>query len=87
MLEIRASALRFSTFSIMSFMESMNEAVASRKSFSLMAAPVSDHVKNAALMHHERCDGSGYPLKLTGAQIDPSISGRGFGYNRESIRR
>lgn len=37
----------------------------------LMAAPVSDHVKNAALMHHERCDGSGYPLKLTGAQIDP----------------
>lgn len=37
----------------------------------LMAAPVSDHVKNAALMHHERCDGSGYPLKLSGAQIDP----------------
>ena len=37
----------------------------------LMAAPVDDHVKNAALMHHERCDGSGYPLKLTSAQIDP----------------
>lgn len=37
----------------------------------LMAAPVSDHVKNAALMHHERCDGSGYPLKLSGPQIDP----------------
>ena len=37
----------------------------------LMAAPVSEHVKNAALMHHERCDGSGYPLKLTSAQIDP----------------
>ncbi|WP_034446082.1 HD-GYP domain-containing protein [Butyrivibrio sp. AE2032] len=31
---------------------------------------VSSHVKNAALMHHERCDGSGYPLKLTGPQID-----------------
>lgn len=37
----------------------------------LMTAPVSDHVKNAALMHHERCDGSGYPLKLSGPQIDP----------------
>lgn len=37
----------------------------------LMSAPVSDHIKNAALMHHERCDGSGYPLKLTSAQIDP----------------
>ena len=31
---------------------------------------VSNHVKNAALMHHERCDGSGYPLGLTGPQID-----------------
>ena len=29
------------------------------------------HVKNAALMHHERCDGSGYPLHLQGPQIDP----------------
>lgn len=28
------------------------------------------HVKNAALMHHERCDGSGYPLGLTGEKID-----------------
>ncbi len=37
----------------------------------LMSAPVNDHIKNAALMHHERCDGSGYPLKLTSAQIDP----------------
>lgn len=25
---------------------------------------------NAAIMHHERCDGSGYPLKLTGNKID-----------------
>jgi len=31
---------------------------------------VSDHVKNAALMHHERCDGSGYPAHLKGPQID-----------------
>ena len=26
-------------------------------------------IKNAALMHHERCDGSGYPLGLTGERI------------------
>lgn len=26
---------------------------------------------NAALMHHERCDGSGYPLGLKSEQIDP----------------
>ena len=31
---------------------------------------ISDHVKNAALMHHERCDGSGYPSHLKGPQID-----------------
>lgn len=31
---------------------------------------ISSHVKNAALMHHERCDGTGYPLKLKGPQID-----------------
>ncbi len=29
------------------------------------------HICNAALMHHERCDGGGYPLRLKGAQIDP----------------
>ena len=29
------------------------------------------HVKNAALMHHEKCDGSGYPFGLTGNKIDP----------------
>lgn len=28
------------------------------------------HIKNAALQHHERCDGSGYPLGWTGDQID-----------------
>ncbi len=31
---------------------------------------VSDHVKNAALMHHERNDGSGYPLAIKGDRID-----------------
>ena len=29
------------------------------------------YVKVAALMHHERCDGSGYPLKLKGDEINP----------------
>lgn len=29
------------------------------------------HVKNSALMHHERCDGSGYPFKVLADQIDP----------------
>lgn len=28
-----------------------------------------DEVKNAALMHHERCDGSGYPYGFTGEKI------------------
>lgn len=28
------------------------------------------HIQNAALMHHERADGSGYPLHLHGNQID-----------------
>lgn len=28
------------------------------------------YVKVAALMHHERCDGSGYPLKLKGDEIN-----------------
>lgn len=27
-------------------------------------------VKNAALMHHEKCDGSGYPYGITGMEID-----------------
>ena len=31
---------------------------------------IDDRIKNAALMHHERCDGSGYPLGLTGERID-----------------
>ncbi len=29
------------------------------------------HIKNAALLHHERCDGSGYPYGLKAKQIDP----------------
>lgn len=31
---------------------------------------VSESVRLAALMHHERCDGSGYPHHLKGGQID-----------------
>ncbi len=36
----------------------------------LKNANVNEHIKNAALMHHERCDGSGYPLGLTTERID-----------------
>ncbi len=32
---------------------------------------INDHVKKAALMHHERCNGSGYPLGIMNSQIDP----------------
>ncbi len=31
---------------------------------------LSNHVKNSVLMHHERCDGTGYPHGLMGPQID-----------------
>lgn len=31
---------------------------------------INNHIKNAALMHHERCDGTGYPLGLTRERID-----------------
>lgn len=31
---------------------------------------ISDHIKNAALMHHERCDGCGYPFGLPENKID-----------------
>ncbi len=30
-----------------------------------------DSIRNAVLMHHERCDGSGYPFGLKGNKIDP----------------
>ncbi len=32
---------------------------------------ISEHIKNSALMHHEKCDGSGYPLGLKADKIDP----------------
>lgn len=31
---------------------------------------IPDSVKNSALMHHEKCDGSGYPYGLKGDEID-----------------
>lgn len=31
---------------------------------------IDEHIKNAALMHHEKCDGTGYPLGLRGNKID-----------------
>lgn len=31
---------------------------------------INKHVKYAALMHHERCDGRGYPMGFTGDKID-----------------
>jgi putative nucleotidyltransferase with HDIG domain len=40
----------------------------------LQAQDVDDHIRNAALMHHERNDGSGYPMRLSGHQIDPYAS-------------
>lgn len=36
----------------------------------LQQQKIDTHVMNAALMHHERCDGSGYPHGLTAGQID-----------------
>ncbi len=40
----------------------------------LLSQDVDNHVRNAALMHHERHDGSGYPLQLKGSQIDKFAS-------------
>lgn len=31
---------------------------------------LNEHIKNAVLMHHEKCDGSGYPMGLSGDRID-----------------
>ena len=31
--------------------------------------PIDTRIKDAALMHHERCDGGGYPLSVTGERI------------------
>lgn len=36
----------------------------------LKSQDVDFHVKQSALMHHERCDGSGYPLGLTRDELD-----------------
>lgn len=30
-----------------------------------------EHILNSALMHHERCDGSGYPFGIRDSKIDP----------------
>lgn len=36
----------------------------------LKSQPLNSHIKKAALIHHERCDGSGYPMGLTMEEID-----------------
>lgn len=36
----------------------------------LKSKKVDPHIQYAALMHHEKCDGSGYPLGLKGDKID-----------------
>lgn len=36
----------------------------------LQSYVMNSHIPNAALMHHERCDGSGYPQGLTADRID-----------------
>lgn len=37
----------------------------------LRTKKVDNHVRFSAMMHHERMDGSGYPMGLMGEQIDP----------------
>lgn len=36
----------------------------------LQKEPIDQRIKNTALMHHERCDGSGFPQKLKSDQIE-----------------
>lgn len=36
----------------------------------LRAQDANIHVQMSAMMHHERCDGSGYPMQIKGDQID-----------------
>jgi putative nucleotidyltransferase with HDIG domain len=36
----------------------------------LKGEDIDERIKNAALMHHERCDGSGYPGRLVSSEID-----------------
>lgn len=33
--------------------------------------PIPECIMNTALMHHERCDGTGYPFGITNSKIDP----------------
>jgi len=40
----------------------------------LKELPVDKHIKNATLMHHERSDGSGYPIGMKGNDIDKFAS-------------
>ena len=35
----------------------------------LKSLPIDDRIKDAALLHHERCDGGGYPLGITGDKV------------------
>ena len=43
----------------------------SKKGYELLKKQKADiHVQYSALMHHEKCDGTGYPLKLIDNQID-----------------
>jgi len=37
----------------------------------LKSKPIDPRIKHAVLMHHERCDGSGYPYGFYNQQIDP----------------
>lgn len=37
----------------------------------LEESPLNKHILNSVLQHHERCDGTGYPLGLTSDEIDP----------------
>lgn len=37
----------------------------------LQPQPIDENIKDIALMHHERCDGSGYPLGITADRISP----------------
>lgn len=37
----------------------------------LKSKPIDSRIKHAILMHHERCDGSGYPYGFYSEQIDP----------------
>ncbi|MBQ4417615.1 MAG: HD-GYP domain-containing protein [Butyrivibrio sp.] len=42
-----------------------------RKGYDLVKyTHIDERIKNAILMHHERCDGTGYPSRLTGDKID-----------------